>query len=55
MSAAPLVLIKLLQTRVPHEVGEQVESAAAAAGMSVATWLRVMLIEHFKKTNGLKR
>lgn len=38
---------KLLQTRVSPALGKQVESAAAAAGMSVATWLRVLLLERF--------
>jgi predicted HicB family RNase H-like nuclease len=38
---------RLIQTRVSKALADKIEADAAAAGMSVATWLRVFLIQHF--------
>lgn len=37
----------LLQTRVPDELGEQVQDAAAQEGITTAAWLRKLVMQAF--------
>jgi hypothetical protein len=42
----------LLQTRVDAKLGEWVEREAAKVGLSVAAWLRVLVIQHRLRIKG---
>lgn len=43
-----------LQCRVSTELGELVRADAAARGLSIAQWLRQLVIEHFEQQDKIR-